>query len=247
MSAAAPARVRTPTLVRMRRLAWRRPDWWVAVLVAAAWLVLFSSGVGDLGHLFGLAPTHHSPLDWLGHGAVMSAAMMVPLVLPTLRHVAFSSLWARRNRAQFLFNAGFLAVWSLVGATQLACGELVSEQLGRPIMIGLAFTSAIAWQLSPNRGRLLQRCQVTMPLTPLGWRADRDCLVFGARIGLSCVATCWALMFAVTTAHGPIVAAIILSIQFVERSSKFPRTRMTAFHVAMLGVSVLVGSMLSRS
>jgi hypothetical protein len=35
-----------------------------------------------------------------------------------------------------------------------------------------------------------------MPLTPTGWRADRDCIHYGWQIGAGCLISCWALMLA---------------------------------------------------
>jgi predicted metal-binding membrane protein len=58
----------------------------------------------------------------------------------------------------------------------------------------LVFALAAVWALLPIRRRALVACHRVDPLAASGWRADRDCLRYGASIGAACVTTCWLLM-----------------------------------------------------
>ena len=77
--------------LKLRRIGWRHPEWWVILIAAAAWALI-------LRHA-----THAHTVPGVGHtiiaAAVMVAAMMLPLTLANVRHVALSSLWRRRHRA----------------------------------------------------------------------------------------------------------------------------------------------------
>jgi hypothetical protein len=79
--------------------------------------------------------------------------------------------------------------------------------------------------LVPVRMRALVYCHLTVPLAPLGWKADRDCLWYGIRIGVSCVATCYFLMLACTfTGHNPIAMLGGTTLGLIERRSFRPPT-----------------------
>jgi hypothetical protein len=90
----------------------------------------------------------------------------------------------------------------------------------------LCFAVMAVWRLTPMHARALAACHRTLPLAPLGWQADRDCLRFGSAIGRACVQTCWPLMVACAFAgHGLIAMAGGMALSAVERWSFWPRPR----------------------
>jgi predicted metal-binding membrane protein len=143
----------------------------------------------------------------------MISAMMLPLTIPSLRHVAFSSLWHRRHRAMAFFVVGYSGVWMVTGLAIVLIVALTEHAFGVGLQI-ITCGAALFWENLRVKKVLTRRCRLTVPLAPRGWKADADCLLLGTRIGVSCVGSCWALMTAATTlAHYPLVVATAFLIQ----------------------------------
>jgi predicted metal-binding membrane protein len=187
----------------VNRLTARHPQWWVAVAVAVAWLVLLA----DLP-----AFEHHhmaSTVDGMAGWMLMVFAMTVPLTLPAVRHVAYNSIRSRRQRAMLLYLAAYLSVWAALGIVALGLASLVDR---RVLVIALLAVAA-GWQLTRTKRRALLACRRTIPLPPQGRRADAACLRFGARQGWRCVVSCWPLMLlmaAVTNVLWMVALAIVM-------------------------------------
>lgn len=214
------------TLHRARRFGWRHPEWWPAASAAGAWVWLAAAPHPHAGHV--MAPG----ALWL---AVMAVAMMAPLTLPGVRHVARSSLWRRRHAAIAEFLAGYLAVWMLAMLAIAAAVSAGASVGGWAAAGAVAAVAAALWELAPARARHLRRCERTAPLAPRGWRADADCAGFGARAGVSCVGTCWALMAAcVAVPHSLPVMAVLFGVQLSARYRRHHSPAASA--AAVLGV-----------
>jgi predicted metal-binding membrane protein len=142
------------------------------------------------GHSLGSLPT--ALAGWM----LMSVAMMVPVVLPAVRHVGFNSIRQRRQLAMFLFFAVYVGVWVAFGMLALTGQRLALETLDIDARVLLASALAVAagWQLTRVKRRALLACRRTVPLPPIGRRADAGCARFAFRQGRRCVASCWALM-----------------------------------------------------
>ena len=118
----------------------------MVALAAAAWaslLVMDVAGGGLTEH-----HQHHSMIDAgnrMGGGvfwvALMATAMMAPLVLPSLRRLALTSIWSHRYRAQALFLFGYLATW-MASAGAISGAVMAVEGLGGRV-------PTWAWRLSP--------------------------------------------------------------------------------------------------
>jgi predicted metal-binding membrane protein len=189
------------------RLAWRHPEWWALALSAGAWVLLLR------GHAHA-----HAYGDLLQGWMVMSVAMMLPMVAEPMRLAAERSFWHRRHRAIAGFLAGYLGCWALIGVfVSFVHVPLSSQNWGAAI----AFAVAGAWQLTRWKRRALNGCHRSMPLAPRGWRADRDCIRFGAMIGTRCIVSCWALMLACFFSGHAIVATLLVTgVGFVERYTR---------------------------
>jgi predicted metal-binding membrane protein len=229
-------------LVRVRWFRWRHPEWWVLVAAAAAWVWMIGMPAGHAGHgaahaAHGDAPAGPSVL-WI---AVMVVAMMAPLTVSGVRHVAVASAWRGRRVAVAEFMAGYVAVWLAASVLiALAWGGLAAA-VPWAAAVALVVAAAVLWELAPARRRQLVRCERTVPLARRGWRADRDRLRFGAERGVSCVATCWALMAACTAfAHSVPVMAILFAVRIVPRHPRHPSPALAAAGVC---VAALVGWM----
>jgi predicted metal-binding membrane protein len=131
-------------------------------------------------------------LGWV----LMAVAMMVPVTLPAVRHVGFNSIRRRRQWAMTLYLAIYLGVWVTFGVLALAAERLARQALGLEGRVLLAFALVLAggWQLTRVKRRALFRCRRTVPLPPVGLRADAGCARFALQQGWRCVTSCWALM-----------------------------------------------------
>lgn len=205
-------------LARLRGFGERHPEWWVLLVAAAAWpvMVLMPQSHAHHGHGAAAGPG----TVWLG---VMVAAMMLPLTVPGVRHVAHSSPSAGRNRAVAGFVGGYLAVWILAAVAIAQGWSMIAGRAGWPAAVAVAVAAAVLWELAPARRRLLSRCGRTVPLAPRGWPAGRDCLRFGAGTAAACLGTCWALMAAcIAFAHSLPVMAILFGVQLSARVQRRP-------------------------
>ena len=74
--------------------------------------------------------------------------------------------------------------------------------------------------------RGLNGCHRSIPLAPRGWRADRDCIRFGALIGTRCLVSCWALMLVCfASGHALAATAIVTGVGVGERFMGKPDRR----------------------
>ena len=208
---------------RMRHFFWVHPEWWSIALSVMAWGIMLLQGIPQAfmrhTHSHGVASFQLEFLNW----SLMIVAMMVPIMLEPLRWVAFRSFRQRRHQAILSFLVGFLLPWLMVGI--VSSWILVFGRSHSPHLASALFALAALWLLVPVRMRALVYCHLTVPLAPLGWKADRDCLWYGIRIGVSCVATCYFLMLACAfTSHDPIAMLGGLTLGLIERRSFRPPT-----------------------
>jgi predicted metal-binding membrane protein len=165
---------------------------------------------GHVGHGPATPPISDSPshepgilpaalLDW----TVMSVAMMAPVALPAVRHVGLNSIRHRRRRAMSVFFIVYVTIWVAFGLAALAGGLLVEKAFGvdNHLVLAVALAAAAGWQLTPAKRRALFRCRRTVPLPPMGLRADAACARFALQQGRGCVTSCWALMLIMSVAH----------------------------------------------
>lgn len=216
--------------LRLRRIGWRHPEWWVILIAVAAWALVLQHATHD-----------HTVLS-VGHSiiatAVMVAAMMLPLALANVRYVAFSSLWRRRHRAMAAFLVGYFCCWAVALTVIQGALGILTPFLGWPLVASFAMVTAVLWGLSSGMKRRLRRCSLTVPLAPRGWQANTACARYGVITGLSCITTCWALMAAVAAfSHSVLVMAVVFGVQVSNRFQRRPSPILTS--LAILGVCLL--------
>lgn len=218
----------------LRQFTWRHPEWWVVALAVLSWGVLLPHG----GHPMGFGGE-------LGHWMLMVGAMMLPFLVEQVRVAAEASLWARRHRAIGLFLTGYLAPWLAVGVfAAWLRGQAWTRGEGAPAAF---FALGVLWIAMPLRTRALAECHRRVPLAPVGWRADRDCLRYGVTVGLPCVASCWPLMFACAfTGHSTVAMAGGFLVGALERWPYRPRQRAAMEATAAFALYYLVLALLPQ-
>lgn len=240
--------------MRALRAVPRRPTFWVEIGVAVTWVVLAvtstvaqGSGGSESGSFWSddalwictLGAAGSAAQDGAGHAVaaggdslfaaaptwgLMAVAMMVPPALPAVRHVAVNSLYWRRRRAVLEFLLGFLAIWVAFGVVVLgSLGEW--EPARSEWALAAALALAAAWQLTPLKWRALRDCHRPSPLPPRGWRASLGAARFGWRNATSCLLSCWAMMVAVAlvTSSMLIWMAALTVLIYLEKLNLKPR------------------------
>jgi hypothetical protein len=221
---------------KLRRFGWRYPEWWVVMVAAVAWMFMAGMSYSHASHT-GVTPGRGDGQVTLGMVA-MVIAMMLPLTLANVRHVALSSLWRRRHRAIAAFLVSFIAVWIVVQSAIVGTWGLLTPLVGWQTAGGVAMVAAALWELAPIKRQRLRRCHRTVPLAPRGWRADADCARYGVTTGFSCVTTCWALMVAAAAfSHSFLVMTVLFGVQMSGRYQQRPSPILAA--LAVLGVCLL--------
>ena len=191
-----------------------------------------ASGASGLSPLLAAAPM------W----ALMAVAMMVPPALPAVRHVAVNSLYWRRRRAVLEFLLGFLGIW--IAFSVLVLGPLSTWEIARSEWaLAAALALAAAWQLTPLKWRALRDCHRPSPLPPRGWRASLGAARFGWRKATACLLSCWAMMVAVAliTSSMLIWMAVLTGLIYLEKLNLKPRSaaRRVAIPLTLAAVGAL--------
>jgi predicted metal-binding membrane protein len=250
-------------------LRWR-PEWPYLVLTVLAWVALLAGAGGHVGATRASDDTRHPELAaashhhhhaklaapaTMTHGAahssrtlpaalagwtLMSVAMMVPVVLPAVRHVGLNSLRQRRQWAMFVFFAVYVGAWAAFGILAFTWQRLALETMGIDARILLASTLVVAagWQLTRVKRRALLACRRTVPLPPIGRRADAGCARFALRQSRRCMASCWALMAAMVAVQQ--AAAIwMLSLTALVAAEELTRPGRRGGRLLLLSASAL--------
>jgi predicted metal-binding membrane protein len=248
-----------------------RPTLWVEIAVAVTWIALAvtssaAQGSADSGSAWsedalwictlGAADARaHVEAGGTAIGAgslaaaapmwgLMAVAMMVPPALPAVRHVAVNSLYWRRRRAVVEFLLGFLAIW--VAFSVLVLGSLGGwEPAASEWALAAALAIAAGWQLTPLKWRALRDCHRPSPLPPRGWRASLGAVRFGWRNGTSCLLSCWAMMVAVAlvTSSMLIWMAALTVLIYLEKLNLKPRSAARRVSVPLFAASLGVAAL----
>jgi predicted metal-binding membrane protein len=247
----------------------RRPALWIELGVAAAWIALVldstlaqgqgdgsgwtggplwvcelgTHGGGGGGHAGSSAVIGGSLLAGVPMWGLMATAMMVPTALPAIHHVGGKSMFWRRRRATVEFIAIFLGLWVAFAAVVL--GGLGSwGPAGSPYALAVALALAALWQLTPLKLRAMRACHRSRPLPPRGWRATAGVADFALHNGGACIASCWAMMAAVSLAHpgslwwmGALTGAMAAE-KLAEKPRRIARRLAALLAAAAIGVAL---------
>jgi predicted metal-binding membrane protein len=188
---------------------------------------------------------------FLGAWVVMMAAMMLPSVAPTV------ALYARMTQARsplspLLFVAGYLVVWSGVGAlaftlaaggSGLAGDVLAWDRAGRWVA-GATLTGAALYELTPLKDVCLGKCRSPLGFLLGSWRdGAAGAWRMGIRHGAWCVGCCWALMASLFALGLMSIAWMALVAALIAAEKVVPWRRVATYGAAAilvaLGVLVL--------
>jgi predicted metal-binding membrane protein len=198
------------------------------------------AGMGGMGGIPASPPAHPASMvlgsgfaGGMGMWTLMVTAMMLPTALPAVRHVASNSLRARRPRAMATFAVVYLAIWVGFGALALLLSPLWSS-LDPAAVLTACLALAAGWQLTAAKRGALRDCHLPTPLPPRGRRATAGVIRFGARNGLACVRSCWAMMLAMAVATSAPAFWMVAVTGIVATEKLFPRPRQASRAAALL-------------
>ena len=138
---------------------------------------------------------------------VMMVAMMLPSATPLI--LLYATISRRRREAgqpftaTSLFGAGYLLIWvAFSGAATAAQWFLHQTAFLSPMMVskspllgGLLFLTAGAFQWTPWKGRCLRHCRSPLSFVLSHWRdGNAGALRMGIEHGTYCTGCCWAIM-----------------------------------------------------
>jgi predicted metal-binding membrane protein len=230
---------------------------WLLAPAAAAWLILLALSAREHALVLCIAPRATlidgffaqsaaafaaiAPVRWAAEWALMILAMMFPLLVPMVRHVAARNFASRRERSVALFVAGYALVWAAAAA--LSSAGLVLVRAGFQAMdlaawIGLVCcTLAASWQLSAAKLGAVNRCHGTIALRPWPAHADADAVRFGLLHGTRCVRACLpAMVLPLAGGHGLAAMAAVFAILLAERARPQPQYGLSAIVLVLLGL-----------
>jgi predicted metal-binding membrane protein len=184
----------------------------LAALVVGAWVTLIAWAASPYGGYLDhatLGEEHHLPLTsllpvFVLGWSIMTLAMMLPTIVHPLRSfLAFVPGGGNRSARLALYVGGYTAVWAAFGiAAYLGDGFLheAAEAGGVPeifahALLGITMLMAGLYQLTPAKRFFLAACSPAVRHQPTGGAQDRRNPVWlGAKQGLVCLGSCWALM-----------------------------------------------------
>ena len=200
-----------------------------------------------------------SAATFLGVWTTMMVAMMFPAAAPML--LLFQTVYAKRQAqggavvSTWVFAAGYILVWTAIGAVTYVLVQLGSELAGRlgstargtwaPIALGATLVLAGLYQLTPLKRVCLDHCRTPLGFVMTHWREGRlGALRMGIIHGAFCLGCCWVL-FAVLVAAGLMSLAwmlLLTLVVFAEKVLPVGRRTSQAVGVAFLALGVLVAS-----
>jgi predicted metal-binding membrane protein len=231
-----------------------------------------ADGMGDMDAMDGMvmddtadmAATGMAGAEWSLAGfatfivawAVMMAAMMFPAAAPMVLLFRTVATQRQANGDTFvptwIFVAGYLLVWTAVGAITWVVVQGLSDLVGRldvtaratwgPLALGVILIGAGLYQLTPLKRLCLDHCRSPLAFVMQHWRDGRlGALRMGLSHGAYCLGCCWAL-FAVLVAAGVMSLAWMLLLTLIVFAEKvLPMGRRTAQVVGIVLVTLGIG------
>jgi predicted metal-binding membrane protein len=191
-------------------------------------------------------------LGWfLGAWVVMTTAMMLPSVAPTV--ALYACLTHAPRLRPWLFAGGYLLTWVAAGLVAYALGATATTMLGNAIawrnagrgLAGAALIVAAIYELTSLKDVCLGKCRRPFLVLLGSWRDGGSGAVrMGARNGAWCVGCCWALMaslfaLGVMSLWWMVFVTAIIAVEKTVPSGQRSVTYATSAALLVLGILVL--------
>jgi predicted metal-binding membrane protein len=232
-----PARLRVELWLPALLLCVAAIGWWWSALTARDMVAPVAMDRMSMG------AASMSFLAFLGAWVAMMAAMMLPAVLPVVR--LYGRAAARGAVAPiFVFVAGYLLVWSIVGVPAFLAWRALRAPLAQSLpsaghVAGVVAIVAALYQVTPLKTLCLRHCRSPMSFfLHHGKNLNRPsgAVLAGARHGLYCLGCCWLLM-AILIAFGTMQLGVMVALAvliLLEKDAPFGEQLARAAAVAFL-------------
>jgi Predicted metal-binding integral membrane protein (DUF2182) len=177
----------------------------------------------------------------LASSLTMVAAMVAPLWVQPLSHVAWRS-FAESKRLNTLLcaAAGFLtwvAALMLLSALAYVSAATAATVMPNPLAAVLLCASVALWRVSPPGIAAQYRCHRTYRLRPFAPEAQQDALLFGAKSAVACLRACAPAMLLPWFSQAPMTCMLLVTaIAFYDRTQFRPNHRLSAMCYAGLAL-----------
>jgi predicted metal-binding membrane protein len=195
-------------------------------------------------------------LLYISGWVLMTAAMMLPTVLPLLRR--FERLTAARADRRILTGlliVGYLLVWAAFGfaahlldtALHLIVRQSTWLEVNGWVLGAIVLATAGAFQFTRLKYRCLDRCRTPLSFIAQYWRGRRpkwNAFVLGGHHGAFCVGCCWAimlLMFVVGTGNVGYMLALG-AIMALEKNAPWGRRLSRPLGFALLSWAAIIAA-----
>jgi Predicted metal-binding integral membrane protein (DUF2182) len=213
-----------------------------------AWIVLLSLPFAlPAGHVHpGSAVGNAWSIPWAGGWVLMIAAMMWPLLVPTVDRVARSAYPAWRIPLTSATVVLFTVLWLALGLAAGTAAQLASVPAGSVWwQLGFLLFAAGALRLT-RRTRLLARCGKLPPVAPRGLRGVKSAARAGVVTWRRCAALCGPAMIAMVVGHNPVVlVAVSCSVWWEARHPRAWRDPVPLLLLGVAGLGAVGGALLT--
>jgi len=194
----------------------------------------------------------------------MMVAMMFPAVAPVVS--LFVTISQNRRAANqraaptWIFLAGYLAVWSLLGVAAYLLSRVLPAlgmmatglRVEYPVAAGLVLIFAGLYQFSPLKRVCLRHCRSPLSVILHGWHdGNAGSFRMGFEHGAYCLGCCWGLMLVLfVVGMMNLVGMVILSaIIFIEKVVPYGQTigKLTALGLIIMGLITLAMPILRQA
>lgn len=185
-------------------------------------------------------------VPWL----LMVMAMMFPMLNGPVRHVFFAVRRRDRHAGILTFLLGYALAWTTAGLLFLIT-PLILDSITGPrgaylngLIKASGFLVAALLVWLPSRPTQLTKCSQTMPIRIGRPQLYTDCFRYGLKMGMVCLAMCWATMAALMLSHHSLLLMYIATVVlFYERyllphTSKLPAYAWMATALVLFGIEI---------
>jgi predicted metal-binding membrane protein len=193
---------------------------------------------------------------------VMWVAMMVAMMFPSVYPMVL--LFARISKGQsaspgspqvptWVFIAGYLVIWTLVGGLMYALyltvpwvwGHVAGLSDWTPVGIAVVLIGAGLYQLSAWKGICLTHCRSPLSFVLHKWRQGvGGAFLMGVDHGAYCVGCCWSLMVVMFVMGLMSLAwmGALTAVIFVEKVTRYGPTlsKVTGGIFILLGIAIFI-------
>lgn len=222
--------------------------YWLWGVFVLCWIYLISDSLllsvdGEGSHAH--HPPHHAHsmlvvvISWL----VMVYAMMLPMMIGSVRWLCANTPRYHHSCLTLCFIVGYSFVWSLLGVVANTFAPLqvaMSQHLSALPVNALLYFAAGLWCFSDFRRKAIIACGSGMPLRVSGVGMYKDVFSFGLLKSLSCARSCFHIMLVMTiVGHSIGIMAMMTIALFYERDRRPKEVRMVIYCCFILSVSYL--------